>query len=444
MTHDPFKLVRAALIKTESGERRKGRRRGSDVRALARTVARRAALNLDAAWKSAAETGPIDVIDMFSGCGGMSAGFRAANGLVPAFRNALAIDIDPVANETYRRNFGFAPCSIDVAHLAKHPNRAREIVNAARQSPNSPLVLIGCAPCQGFSSHRNENGSSDARNSLVVSFAHVAAAIRPDIIVCENVPELLADRYWPYLEEAKAVLRKAGYSIRVAIHNLAEFGLPQQRFRAVVIASRKGIALPQGFLRREEFLTVRRAIGHLPALTAGERDANDPMHYTVNHKLSTIQTMRLVPRNGGRLPQGAGPACLWRAKERNGRAVYEDVYGRLWWDRPAITITAYARNPASGRYVHPTQDRGLSVREAALLQGFPSNFEFAGGLDAQFRQIGNAVPPTFSTYLALHLLGELLSPEAHHQTDGIVAPIGASFARLIPAIKAGHRHLANC
>lgn len=110
------------------------------------------------------------------------------------------------------------------------------------------------------------------------------------------------------------------------------------------------------------------------------------------------------------------------------------------WDRPAITITAYARNPASGRYVHPEQHRGLSVREAALLQSFPDDYQFAGSLDERFRQIGNAVPPAFAAHLASHVLRELHSEEPLESFDeGITKPVGPSFSRLIPALKAGHR-----
>lgn len=165
------------------------------------------------------------------------------------------------------------------------------------------------------------------------------------------------------------------------------------------------------------------------------------MHYSAGHSRSTINTIRQVPKDGGSRPPHAGPECLRRAAKRNGRAVYEDVYGRLSWDRPAITVTAYARNPASGRFVHPEQDRGLTVREAALLQGFPSDYWFSGSLDQRFRQIGNAVPPAFAAFLATHLLGELMAEPLHVSSfdPGISEPVGPSFSRLIPALKAGHR-----
>lgn len=161
------------------------------------------------------------------------------------------------------------------------------------------------------------------------------------------------------------------------------------------------------------------------------------MHYTAGHKESTIATIRAVPKDGGSRPDDVGPECLRRAKIRNGRAVYEDVYGRLFWDKPAITLTAYARNPASGRYIHPEQDRGLSVREAALLQSFPRNYEFTGSLDEKFRQIGNAVPPAFAAFLAAHIMDQMATdvPKAEFHR-GITSPVGPSFSRLIAAVKA--------
>jgi DNA (cytosine-5)-methyltransferase 1 len=211
-----------------------------------------------------------------------------------------------------------------------------------------------------------------------------------------------------------------------------------------MVAMPKPFTAPEGFLGRDEFRTVRHAIGDLPSVKAGERNPNDEMHYSAGHKRSTIETIKAVPKDGGSRPEHIGPECLRRAARKNGRAVYEDVYGRLCWDRPAITITAYARNPASGRYVHPEQDRGLTVREAALLQGFPRNYWFAGSLDQRFRQIGNAVPPAFAIFLAAHLVGELLAqPVEPKEFDrGITEPVGPSFSRLIPALKAGYRREA--
>lgn len=265
--------------------------------------------------------------------------------------------------------------------------------------------------------------------------------LKPDAIVIENVPELLTTKYWSYIEKSRSILAAAGYSIYVGVHNMAEFGVPQERFRAVMLALPKSFVAPRGFLPRARFRTVRQSIGGLPKIRAGQRHPKDPMHYSAGHQPSTLETIRAVPKDGGNRPPDVGPECLRRGKERQGKAMYEDVYGRLFWDRPAITITAYARNPASGRFIHPEQNRGLSVREAALLQGFPSDYWFSGSLDERFRQIGNAVPPAFASYLACYLLGELLTsePAQHAAMQGILEPVGVSFSRMIPALKAGYR-----
>jgi DNA (cytosine-5)-methyltransferase 1 len=403
---------------------------------------RTAALQLNANWKRAKSgvPGPIDVIDMFSGCGGMSTGFMSVNGEAPSFRLVGAVDIDEVANRSYELNLGVKPLHADIGKLARNPKLLTHTVGSVRTDPSRPLVLIGCAPCQGFSSHRNESGSSDPRNSLFVDFARIAAKLRPAAVVVENVPELLTNRYWPFVMRAREILEKAGYFVHLGVHNMAEFGVPQERFRALMLAMPKKFKPPTKLLSRSEFRTVRDAIGNLPPVKAGERHPDDTMHYTAGHKQSTIETIMAVPRDGGSRPDHVGPECLRRAKERSGRAAYEDVYGRLFWDRPAITITAYARNPASGRYVHPEQHRGLSVREAALLQSFPTDYQFAGSLDARFRQIGNAVPPAFAAHLASHVVRELHSTEMIEPFDeGITAPVGPSFSRLIPSLKAGHR-----
>lgn len=416
------------------------------VKDSSRVDVRSAALGMDSRWLAAkaAAPGHIDVVDFFAGCGGTSAGFLSVNGISPTYRLALAIDNDADAIDTYRANLSPVAQQRDVFELSKDLSGTKQLINSCRQSPDAPLVMIGCAPCQGFSSHRNAGGKGDLRNSLFVAFARIAAEVQPDVIIAENVPEILTDRYWPLVAEARRLLAKAGYETRIAIHDMAEFGVPQHRFRALLIAARKPIGMPKSFLARGEFRTVRDAIGCLPAILPGVPAPSDAMHVTAGHRAATVETIKQVPIDGGSRPADVGPECLRRAAAKQGRAAYEDVYGRLWWDRPAITMTAYSRNPASGRYVHPEQHRGLSIREAALLQGFPSDYRFEGSFDSRFRQIGNAVPPMFAASLATYV-AEALSPSfvAGVERPDIAGPIGPSFSRLIPAIKAGHRSIAD-
>jgi len=412
------------------------------VRGVGRFHSKELALHLARHWdasKSREDAGMIDVIDMFSGCGGMSAGFRTVNSVLPVYRHILAVDIDEVANETYECNLGLRPTRVSVADLVNRPNQLKATIEASARDESKPLVLIGCAPCQGFSSHRNGDGEGDLRNNLFLNFARIATRLQPTAVIVENVPELLTTRYWSYVQEARRILHRAGYFVHLSVCNMAEFGVPQERFRAVMLAMKHPFAPITGFLDRKHFRTVRDAISHLPAVDAGERCGSDLMHFTAKHQETTVNTIRAVPRDGGNRPDGVGPACLTRVREKQGRGGYDDVYGRLSWDKPAITITAYSRNPASGRFVHPFQDRGLSIREAALLQGFPPDYQFKGSLDDAFRQIGNAVPPAFAACLGMHVLGEILTEDhLSEMSQGIEEPLGSSFSRLIPSLKAGN------
>lgn len=408
-------------------------------RDVARSLGIELALGLDRFWerrRKRSDQTSVDVVDMFCGCGGMSAGFEAFNAVIPTYRLLGAIDIDSDARATYAANLGLTPQAIDVSRLARSQHLLPQFLSEIGRTKSRPLLLIGCSPCQGFSSHRNGRGPTDLRNSLFLDFIKIVERSSPDVVIMENVPELLTGPYWRYVEQARTRLEARGYYVHISYHSLAGFGLPQERFRALLMAMKMPFAPIHPFLARNEFLTVRQAIGRLRPLPAGGSDPDDELHYGVHHKASTVKTIMHVPPNGGNLPLGYGPPCLRRAHERNGKRAYEDVYGRLHWDKPAITITAHARNPASGRFVHPEQHRGLSVREAALLQGFPKSYWVAGSLDSRIRQIGNAVPPIFSACLAAHIAGELASGALSSSFDtGVNASLGESFARLIPSLK---------
>lgn len=385
------------------------------------------------------ETAPIDLIDLFSGCGGISAGFALFSSLIPAYRLAGALDTDKQANDTFERNLDIVPFACDAHEVIRRKRTWERFLASLDRRPGKITVVAGGPPCQGFSSHRKAINGCEDLNTLFPTFSQIAVRLKCDVVLLENVPELLTTRSWHYYAKAVRTLREDGFVVRTRVYNLAAFGLPQERFRAVTIGMRKPFNMPTPFLRRNQFTTVRQGIGHLSGLEPGVPDPNDEEHVTTRHRTSTIDTIKAVPKDGGRRPLDAGPDCLRRLAVRNGRTGYDDVYGRLWWDRPAVTITGYSRNPASGRFVHPSQDRGLSIREAALLQGFPPNYKFCGSFDGKFMQIGNAVPASFVSYLAGHILSELLLTREH--MDGveldITEPVGSSFSRLIAGIKKG-------
>ncbi|MBM4273683.1 MAG: DNA cytosine methyltransferase [Deltaproteobacteria bacterium] len=375
----------------------------------------------------------IDFIDLFCGCGGVSAGFLALNNFIPAYRLAGALDIDPNSCQTFKENFGVMPHQEDIRLFLNNENLER-FLNSCDIRRDKPLVLIGCPPCQGFSSHRKKAWNSvDRRNDLVEIFAEIAVKLSPDFVFMENVPELLSEKYWEHFKSYRETLENSGYKVAAAVLNMAKFGVPQERHRAIVLASRKKIIMPEGYLSEEGFMTVRQAISHLEPISPLHPSQSDPMHFTARHRESTIDTIKQIPKDGGSRPPGIGPKCLDKVKG------FYDVYGRLHWDRPSITITAYARNPASGRYVHPEQDRGFSIREAAILQSFPEGFIFEGSFDKKFSQIGNAVPPRFAAFVAAYILGEIASSSYHPPKPNngtlILKPVVNSYSSKIAASK---------
>lgn len=380
----------------------------------------------------------VQLVDFFSGCGGMSYGFVNAQTSNVRFEPKGALDIDPYANATYRRMLGKTPVESDISKLLS-PNAFNRTVSTWELDRDKPLVVIGCAPCQGFSSHRKKDHRTDNRNTLLDSFARICVRLRPDVIVMENVPEMLHAKHWRHFEAWRDRVERAGYRVRARIYNLAQFGVPQERFRAVVIASRiwEHFSMPIPKYTPSEFVTVRQAISRLRPLRAGGIDPVDSMHLTSKHRPETVSLIRMIPHDGGSrksLPKNMGLSC-WENVDG-----FRDVYGRLFWDRPAVAITARCRTPSCGRFVHPEQDRGLSVREAALLQGFPMDYHFDGPFDDKFKQVGNAVSPIFSEALALHIDSEWCKDHSTASAleslqDDVAAPFQKSFSSAIAGIK---------
>lgn len=382
------------------------------------------------------EKNPIQLLDFFCGAGGTSLGFAAINRVFPCFKFLGGCDINKISAETYSRNYDTPLVNEDIRKIAFEEGKLEELLGKLGYNPQLPLVLIGCAPCQGFTSHRKKHWSEgeDERNDLVLSFAEIVKRLNPDAILMENVPEFLSEKYWKYFFGAKTSYEEQGYIVKQQIYNAASFGVPQERFRSIVIAMKKDFILPCGHLSQAEYKTVRDAIGNLPVVRAGVQDPDDRLHKSASHKQSTIDVIRQVPHDGGNRPAGVGPKCLDKTKG------FSDTYGRLFWDRPSITITHYARNPASGRYIHPEQDRGLTAREAACLQSFPKGFEFTGKFDDIYRQIGEAVPPLLAVGVASNILIELISSmpnpaELEQALESVCEPVSNSYSSVIAGIK---------
>lgn len=360
--------------------------------------------------KQLPEPSLVYVVDFFAGCGGMSAGFMSTRQSHLAFAVLGGIDIDESALLTYERNIGARTHRVDVNELASKPDRLKILFPELGQNRTKPLVFIGCAPCQGFSALRKGDDRDDERNSLLRAFVKLVVQYRPDVIVMENVPEMLNGRFAKYYRESAARLRKVGYSLSESIVDMSQYGVPQRRKRAIVLASLHGsIELTPPPFTSSEAPTVRHAIAHLPPLRAGEVDADDDNHRAPSHTQRLINLFERIPADGGDrrdIPEELQIEAHKRL-DKSETPGFTDVYGRLRWDTPSVTITAKSRSPSSGRFLHPEQHRNITVREAALLQGFPHSYIFCGPPTQQYRQVGEAVPPMFARYVAYSILDHL-------------------------------------
>jgi len=337
------------------------------------------------------QDGALEVVDLFAGAGGLTLGFARAG-----FRPVLAVEIEPAAAKTYEANFG--------CHVHKGPIEEVEFFPRAD-------IVIGGPPCQGFSPlGRDRDADSRAEmNELWRQYLRAVREIRPLAFVVENVPEFLKSaQYLAFEQEFVDDPLLRDYKIESRVLNAADYGVPQRRRRGLIIGSRIGPPRWPDATHGPEadppspFATVRGAIGDLPLEPTG-RD----LHIGRNPRPSSIERYRAVPEGGNRFDLAANRPDLLPDCWRNKKSGTTDVFGRLWWDRPAFTIRTEFFKPEKGRYLHPTADRSITHREAARLQTFPDDFVFEGSKIEIARQIGNAVPPMLAAAVATSLSGQL-------------------------------------
>ena len=345
----------------------------------------------------------LTVVDLFSGAGGMSCGFARHGG----FQIIGAADLEVAkpssgigstnCNATYEENIGLRPMHVDLKKatpesVASHFGFMRGDVD----------VLVSCAPCTGFSQKQSKNhANDDPRNHLVERTALFVDAYRPRYLVMENVKELLTGRHKHHFRGLAQKLNEMDYVVTAEVHDLTAFGLPQRRIRALIVAKLGGsIQIDPPNLDRVR--TVRDAIGHLPPIEAGKTHPSDPMHCCPSLNERSIARMRAIPPDGGSWTNIPEHLSHLRIPSMNGKkqGSFPDIYGRLAWDKPAPTITRECSHPGNGRFSHPDQDRLLTVREMSLLQGYPDDYMFIGSLSSRYRQIGDAVPPLVSKWIA--------------------------------------------
>jgi DNA (cytosine-5)-methyltransferase 1 len=328
------------------------------------------------------------LVDLFSGCGGMTRGFEDSG----LFRSVFAVEFDRDAAATYAANFGDHVACGPIEDVASFP---------------AADVVIGGPPCQGFSP-LNREAVGFERRGLWREYLRALEAIEPRAFVMENVPELLRSAEYVQFKHRAEEL---GFEVEAQILNAADFGVPQRRRRAIVIGTRSGAtAMPSPTHAEGSWSTFRDAVDGLPLQPDGRG-----WHRPRRPRPESVRRYKAVPRDGGdrfamqRNLDRAGlghlvPRC-WREKPTG----TTDVFGRLWWDRPALTIRTEFYKPEKGRYLHPSAHRPITVREAARLMSFPDDFVLPEeqAMSSVARQVGNAVPPLLARRIAGSLAASL-------------------------------------
>lgn len=318
--------------------------------------------------------------DLFSGCGGLTEGLKQAG-----FRVVGAIECNELAVETYRanhKNIYVWPKKIQSVSVAQ----VRRRLNLKRGELE---LLAGCPPCQGFSTITTLNGnkrrSTDDRNDLIFEFMRFVRGLKPKAVMLENVPRLATN--WR-LKLILAELRRLGYECSPDILDAADYGVPQRRRRFILLAGR-GFEIPFAPEARSRRV-VRDAISGL-----SKRAKAHPLHKYKERRTATVMDkIRHIPPDGGSRFALGKRNQLPCHKDFNG---FKDIYGRMRWNDVAPTITTGCFNPSKGRFLHPTNHRAITLREAALLQTFPKSYFFSleKGRIAVAEMIGNALPPEF-------------------------------------------------
>jgi DNA (cytosine-5)-methyltransferase 1 len=323
----------------------------------------------------------IEAIDLFCGIGGLSYGLREARVKVLA-----GLDNDTTCEEAYTRNNSAKFISADIADYDFAEMKSLF-------SKDSVKVLVGCAPCQPFSSHtfKAKNKEDDVRWNLINHFIRAIDELQPDVVSMENVRGITKTQVF---KDFVKDVEKRGYKVDYNVIYCPDYGIPQNRSRLVLLASRLGeIKIPKKTHSKDTYLTVGEVIKKLPKIKSGATHPTDRIHQSKN--LAPINIKRIKQSKPGGTWQDWDMELLPDCYKKDTGQTYTSVYGRMKWGEVSPTITTQFFNYGSGRFGHPEQDRALSIREGALLQTFPLNYDFGDhkSMSRIAKHIGNAVPP---------------------------------------------------
>lgn len=334
----------------------------------------------------------VKVVDLFCGVGGLTHGF-----IKEKFQVVAGIDFDETCSYAYEKN---NKATFIHADLTKYsPKKIKKLF-----PKDSVKVLVGCAPCQAFSTY-TQGSKKNTKWKLLYSFGKIIEAIKPDIISMENVPNLLKYSGGVVFHDFLRILEKYDYSVEHKVVDAKDYGVPQRRKRLILIASRIGHIdiLPETHSKKK-LVTVKKAIGNLPKIKHGQTHRDDPMHRARALSPTNVKRIQATPAGGSWKNWKDKSLILDCHKKETGKS-YGSVYGRMKWNEVSPTLTTQCTGYGNGRYGHPSQHRAISLREAAILQSFPRKYKFIDP-EKEFstssieQHIGNAVPVRLGVIIA--------------------------------------------
>jgi DNA (cytosine-5)-methyltransferase 1 len=331
-------------------------------------------------------------VDFFCSGGGMSYGMQQAG-----IKIVAGIDSDSTCKDTYISNIKDASFILaDVFDLKESDLEQR--LSLQRNDDN--LILIGCSPCQFWSIINTTREKSQRSKNLMKEFRRFVEYFMPGYVVVENVPGVLRRQEESGLGDFIIWLQRNGYIVNSGIHEVSEYGVPQHRKRFTLIANRVTSRFIEPGKSTGKKLTVRDVLGErngFPKVEAGHKDNTAFMHTVAGLEDINIKRLKLTEKDGGtRLAYADDPKLAPQCHKYN-KDSFRDTYGRMWWDRPSPTITTRFFSISNGRFAHPEEDRGISLREGAVLQSFPKSYIFkTTSIANTARMIGNAVPPKYA------------------------------------------------
>lgn len=346
------------------------------------------------------------VIDLFAGVGGLSLGFENCG-----FEVILANEYDPAIAVAYEKNHkGAKMICGDITSL--------DLQKTFSDYAGKVDVVIGGPPCQGFSQKGQRKTIHDERNFLFKYYVKVVELVKPHYFVMENVPNLLTAESGYFRKEIEELFNSMGYQLKMGVLNASDYGVPQNRRRAVIIG-KHGSEAPGLPAPKNISVTIWDAISDLAYLNSGEGEEkqkyrNEPQseyqkklrdgssvllnHVATKHSTLALERLAMIPPNAGKevLPE-----------EHLTKSIYSGTWTRMRKDEISVTITTRFDTPSSGKFTHPFLDRAITVREAARIQSFPDSFQFFGNKGSQMKQVGNAVPPLLAGAIAEVIMNDI-------------------------------------